>query len=265
MLRHGERELQIVYSVGVTVASFFVPIFVLLLAFFVVTGTMSTRNQVTWWRVVASGVLSGGAICGMHYLGNASISNYKCTYIGTFVAGSVVIAAVASTVALALFFVFRTSWTNSWWKRAGCAVVLAGAVSGMHWCAVMGTRYTLLHVHSSSDVTSRNTTVLVTACLVRPALSLSLDGWIANLCVSQSCVACLTMAGLAIYSARVRKGYANRAQRITIAAAVFDNDGRILVTHDGLLPSEVVTTRFLQKVSRILRPLHGPQVQAPVC
>jgi len=170
----GEPELQIAYSVGVTVASFFVPIFVLLVAFFVVTGTKSSsRNQVSWWRVTMSGTLSGGAICGMHYLGNASISNYRCSYITAFVAGSVVIAAVASTVALSLFFVFRSSWTNSWWKRIGCAFVLAGAVSGMHWCAVMGTRYTLRHVNSNSDVSSRNMTVIVTACLVSRALDLS--------------------------------------------------------------------------------------------
>jgi hypothetical protein len=59
----------------------------------------------------------------------------------------------------------------------------------------------------------------------------------------------MIIAGLAIYSARVRKGYANRAQRITLAAAVFDDQKRILVTPDGLLPSEVVTTTFLQKAS----------------
>ncbi|KAG7284587.1 hypothetical protein NEMBOFW57_010965 [Staphylotrichum longicolle] len=226
-LLNGEPELQIAYSVGVTVASFFVPIIVLLAAFFVVTGTTTSSNQISWWRVSASGTLSGGAICGMHYLGNASISNYRCDYLSAFVAGSVVIAAVASTVALSLFFVFRSSWTNSWWKRVGCAFVLAGAVSGMHWCAVMGTRYTLKHVNSNSDISSRNTTVIVTACL--------------------SFTACLMMAGLAIYSARVRKGYANRAQRITLAAAVFDERGRILVTPDGFLPSEVVTSTFLQK------------------
>lgn len=165
-LAGGEPELQIAYSVGVTVASFFVPIFVLLVAFFVVTGTSTSGNQISWWRVCASGTLSGGAICGMHYLGNASISNYRCDYLASFVAGSVVIAAVASSVALALFFVFRSSWNNSWWKRIGCAVVLAGAVSGMHWCAVMGTRYTLTRVNSNADISSRNTTVIVTACLV---------------------------------------------------------------------------------------------------
>ncbi|KAK4141468.1 uncharacterized protein C8A04DRAFT_14059 [Dichotomopilus funicola] len=233
-LLHGEPNLQIAYSVGVTVASFFVPIFVLLVAFFVVTSTSSSRNNnhVSWWRVTMAGTLSGGAISGMHYLGNASISNYRCDYIPAFVASATVIAAVASTVALTLFFVFKSAWTNSWWKRVGCAVVLAGAVSGMHWCAVMGTQYTLLHVGSTNDTSSRNTTVIVTACL--------------------SFAACLIMAGLAIYSARVRKGYARRAQRITVAAAVFDEHGNILVTPDGFLPSEVVTSTFLQKMGQHL-------------
>ncbi|KAK4119781.1 hypothetical protein N657DRAFT_626081 [Parathielavia appendiculata] len=227
LLNSGEPELQIAYSVGVTIASFFVPIIVLLVAFFVVTGASTSGNRVSWWRVSIAGTLSGGAICGMHYLGNSSISNYRCTYVVPFVVGSVIIAAVASTVALALFFIFRSSWTNSWWKRVGCAVVMAGAVSGMHWCAVAGTRFTLLHVNATSDLRSRNTTVIVTACL--------------------SFAACLIMAGLAIYSARVRKNYANRAQTITLAAAVFDEHGRILVTPDGYLPSEVVTSTFLHK------------------
>jgi MHYT domain (predicted integral membrane sensor domain) len=102
----------------------------------------------------------------MHYLGNASISNYRLGYATSNVIGSVVIAAAASTIALALFFVFKSSWTNSWWKRLSCAVVLAGAVSGMHWCAVMGTNYTLIHLDPRSDLKSRNTTVIVTAVLV---------------------------------------------------------------------------------------------------
>jgi NO-binding membrane sensor protein with MHYT domain len=146
----------------VTVLSFFVPIFVLLVAFFVVT----TTNKVSWWRIGLSGLLSGAAICGMHYLGNASISNYQCNYIVANVVGAAVIATAASTIALALFFVFRAAWTNSWWKRIGCAIVLAGAVSGMHWCAAIGTSYRLVHLGSGSDVAARNTTVIVVACLV---------------------------------------------------------------------------------------------------
>ncbi|KAK4653351.1 hypothetical protein QC762_512520 [Podospora pseudocomata] len=225
-LLNGQPELQVVYSVRVTVASFFVPILVLCAAFFVVT---STRNAsgVNWWRIGVSGMLSGGAICGMHYLGNASISNYHCSYRPANVVGSALIAVAASTVALALFFVFRASWTNSWWKRTGCAIVLAGAVSGMHWCGAVGTTYRLMHLRSSSEMDTRNVTVIVISCL--------------------SVAACAVMAGTAIYSARVRQSYASKAQRITLAAAVFDHQGRILVSPDGALPSEEITSKFLQK------------------
>jgi len=162
-LLNGEPELQIAYSPGVTIASFFVPIFVLLVAFYVVTRT----NAVSWWRIGLSGTLSGGAICGMHYLGNASISNYDCEYNVPNVAGAAVIAAAASTIALALFFVFKAAWTISWWRRLGCAVVLAGAVSGMHWCAALGTKYRLQELTPVDDYDLRNTTVIVVSCLVR--------------------------------------------------------------------------------------------------
>ncbi|KAH7025297.1 uncharacterized protein B0I36DRAFT_332996 [Microdochium trichocladiopsis] len=222
-LLNGEPELQIAYSVPITALSFFVPIVVLLVAFLAV----STTNKVYWWRIALSGCLSGCAICGMHYLGNASINNYRCIYAVANVVGAAVIAAAASTVALALFFVFRVAWTNSLWRRVGCAIVLAGAVSGMHWCAAMGTSYELLRLNLKESGSSRDTTVIPVICL--------------------SIGACFIMAGIAIYSARIRKGYASKAQRIVLASAVFDKRGRILVTPDGVLPSEEITDSFLQK------------------
>ncbi|KAK4195703.1 hypothetical protein QBC40DRAFT_288625 [Triangularia verruculosa] len=225
-LLNGQPELQVVYSVRVTVASFFVPILVLLAAFFVVTSTHNASG-VNWWRIVVSGMLSGGAICGMHYLGNASISNYHCSYHPANVVGSAIIAVAASTVALALFFVFRASWTSSWWRRTGCAIVLAGAVSGMHWCGAVGTTYRLMHLNSMNEMDARNVPVIVISCL--------------------SVAACAVMAGTAIYSARMRQSYASKAQRITLAAAVFDKQGRVLVSPDGALPSEEITSKFLHK------------------
>ncbi|KAJ4417911.1 hypothetical protein N0V85_001652 [Neurospora sp. IMI 360204] len=161
ILHHGEVSLQIAYHAGITAASFFVPIIVLLSAFFITANT----TLITWWRILLSGALSGGATCGMHYLGSAAIRNYTCSYDTGYVVGATVIAVFASTVALALFFVFKALWTNSWWKRLG----------------------------------------------------------------------------------RIRKVYASKAQKITLAAAIFDDHGRILVTPDGNLPSEEITTTFLQK------------------
>lgn len=222
-LGNGEPELQIAYSSSFTALSFFVPIIVLLAAFIAV----GANNTVSWWRVTIGGVLAGAAICGMHYVGNNSIENYVVIYKAVNVVGAAIIAVAASIVSLALFFVFRASWTNAWWKRAACAVVLAGAVSGMHWCAATGTRYQLVNLSASNNELSRNTTVIVVICL--------------------SILACCIMAGVAIYTARIMRRYAHKAQQVVLAAAVFDKDGRILVNPDGLLPSEKITDSFIEK------------------
>lgn len=55
------------------------------------------------------------------------------------------------------------------------------------------------------------------------------------------------MAGFATYTAHTMKRYACKAQQIVLAAAVFDKNGRVLVSPDGLLPSEKITDSFLEK------------------
>lgn len=196
---------------------------VLLTAFLAV----GTNNRVSWWRITIGGALAGGAICGMHYLGNASIDNYNCVYDTVNVIGSVIIAVVASIVALSLFFAFRAAWTNSWWKRGLTAVILAGAVSGMHWCASTGTQYKLVRLNDGTNQLSRNTTVIVVICL--------------------SVVAAALMAATAVYTTNVMRRYADKAQQVVLAAAIFDQTGRILVTPDGLLPSEKITDTYVEK------------------
>ncbi|KAK7973107.1 hypothetical protein PG988_007241 [Apiospora saccharicola] len=224
IILNNEPELQISYSSGITAASFFLPIFVLLLAFIAV----GSNDEIPRWRVGLSGSLSGGAICGMHYLGNASISNYRCEYAIGNVIGASVIAVSASTLALSMFFVFRAAWTNSWLKKTGCMFLLAGAVSGMHWCASIGTKYSL--IQSATTVGDGNSRTATTAVVI--ALSF---------------VAALVMLLAAGLTARTKRKYANKAQLVTLAAAVFDKQGRILVSPDGLLPSEKITDAFPQK------------------
>jgi NO-binding membrane sensor protein with MHYT domain len=137
LLDANDASSQISYNAGYTTLSFFVPILVLLAAFSML-GTNETTSKT---RILIGGTLAGLAICGMHYLGQAGISNYSCSYRIANVVGAAVIAVFASVTALAVFFVLRAAWTNSWWKRATCAMVLAGAVSGMHWTAASGTQY----------------------------------------------------------------------------------------------------------------------------
>ncbi|KAH8679444.1 hypothetical protein BGZ61DRAFT_396378 [Ilyonectria robusta] len=222
-LANGERELQVAYSSGFTAISFFVPIIVLLAAFVAV----GTNDAVSWWRILIGGVLCGAAVCGMHYLGNRSIQNYVCTYNPAFVVGAAIIAVVASIIALSTFFIFRAVWANSWWKRTVSAFILAGAVSGMHWCAAVGTRYRLVNIKTETNEPSRSATVIVVICL--------------------SLGACFILAGSAIFRTRNMRKSALRAQQITLGAAVFDKHGRILVDPDGFVPSAAVTDSFLEK------------------
>lgn len=59
------------------------------------------------------------------------------------------------------------------------------------------------------------------------------------------------MTGMAIYSGWVRRDYASKSQQVVLAAGVFDDKGRIMVSQDGYLPSEVVTDTYLPKVSLV--------------
>jgi len=163
ILGQGEASIQIAYDTGITIASFFVPIIVLLVAFTAV----GSNDTVSIIRVAIGGALAGLAICGMHYLGQASVSNYTCIYEIRNVVGAAGIAVVASITALSVFFILRAAWTSSWWKRALTAVILAGAVSGMHWLASVGTQYRLKQVDlTAGQNLSRESTIMVVIALV---------------------------------------------------------------------------------------------------
>lgn len=163
VLGDGKPQLQIVYSAGFTVISFFMPVAVLFLAFAAV-GSNVTMNTT---RVVSGGALTGFAVCGMHYLGQAGIANYDCVYPIAFVIGAIIIAVVASIAALCVFFLFRLAWDIRWWRRPICALVLASAVSGMHWVASVGTQYRLKKIDPSLvNNVSRALTVIIVLILV---------------------------------------------------------------------------------------------------
>lgn len=65
------------------------------------------------------------------------------------------------------------------------------------------------------------------------------------------------MTTSAVYSRWIRSDYAKKAQKVVLAAAVFDQRGRIMVSKEGLLPSEVVTDTYIPTVS-IAPYLDGP-------
>lgn len=223
VLDDDEPRLRIDYSSGYGALSFFLPIIVLLVTFMII----GANYKVSWKRICCGGVLSGAAICGMHYLGNASIRNYDVVYDRAYIAAASVIAIFDSIISLYLFFKARASWKNTWWKRAISACLLAGAVSGMHWAAAVGTNCRLLYLNERTEL-SQIHAILVVSCL--------------------AVVAALFMIGSSVYATWATKRIANKAQQVVLAVAVFDNSGRILVTSDGLLPSEKITDTYVERI-----------------
>ncbi|KAI1104448.1 FAD dependent oxidoreductase-domain-containing protein [Jackrogersella minutella] len=222
ILGDDEPELRIDYSSGFSALSYFLPIIVLLAAFVAI----GAGYKVTWWRIGSGGVLAAGGICGMHYVGNYSIDNYDCIYDPVYVVGAALIAVFDSIVALSIFFVFRASWRNVWWKRALSACLLAGAVSGMHWVAAVGTQYRLTHLNQLNQ-SPQTQAIIVVICL--------------------SVIGAFFLGGSVIYATWHTRRNANKAQQIVLGVAVFDRLGRILVSPEGLLPSEKITDTYVER------------------
>ncbi|EXJ55525.1 hypothetical protein A1O7_08453 [Cladophialophora yegresii CBS 114405] len=222
VLQGGDPERQILYNPGYTAISFFLPIVVLLFAFY----TLGMPTRVRQLHVAAAGFFTGAAVCGMHYLGQYSVENYTCSYRVQNVVGAAMIAVLASFIALSIFFRLRDAWMDSWWKRVLCGAILATAVSGMHWTAAVGTIY-----HWKRDVSSHGNSRSQTA-IVAAALAMS------------SCVILLIAAfvrGRNKHTAKIK------AQRLVLACAYFDDEGKLMVTQEGTLPSEKITNHYVER------------------
>lgn len=217
ILDHGVESHQLIYSSSFTALSFFLPIIVLLSAYMFI----GTSEDVRIVRVSVGGTTAGLAVVLMHYLGQFGISNYTSVYKIPFVIGSVIIAILASNVALVIFFVSRSRWAGTWWKRIGCSFVLAGAVSGMHWLATVGTSYRLRSAALPKSTLDRKQTVVVVVAL----------------CV----FTCTCLLAYAIVLGTKARQMVTKVRKVTLSAVVFDPDGRLMVSTSGSLPTEVIT------------------------
>ncbi|KAF3308827.1 hypothetical protein TWF173_000704 [Orbilia oligospora] len=217
ILDYGVESHQLIYNSSFTALSFFLPIVVLLSAYMFI----GTNEDVSIVRVSVGGTAAGLAVVLMHYLGQFGVSNYTSVYKIPFVIGSVIIAILASNVALVVFFVSRSRWAGTWWKRIGCSFVLAGAVSGMHWLATVGTSYRLRSAALPKSTLDRKQTVVV----------------VVTLCVF-TCTCLLAYA--IVLGARARQ-MVTKIRKVTLSAVMFDPDGRLMISTSGSLPTEVIT------------------------
>ncbi|EXJ78586.1 hypothetical protein A1O1_08987 [Capronia coronata CBS 617.96] len=222
ILDHGAPDRQIVYKPTFTAISFLVPIVVLLMAFYMV-GVWARAGQIC---IAVACLLTGAAVCGMHSLEQYGVENYTCSYKVKNLVGSAIISVMTSFIALSVFFRLRDTWTDCWWKRFICGAILAVAVSGMHWTAAVGTMYkwkgdSAVHSRLNSQTTIVAATLSMGACMVLLVIAF-------------------------IRSRRMRRARI-KAQRLVLACAYFDEDGKLMVTEEGILPSEKITNHYLEK------------------
>ena len=57
----------------------------------------------------------------------------------------------------------------------------------------------------------------------------------------------------AYFGQRSRRRSADRAQQVVLACAIFDPDGKLMVTPEGLLPSRKITDAFYERVRTFLQ------------
>ncbi|KAL9609642.1 MAG: hypothetical protein Q9167_005595 [Letrouitia subvulpina] len=221
----GQRDLEIEYSPAFTAGSFFLAIGVVALAFYLFNITQS----VNFTGTMVGGFLTGAAVCGMHYTGQGGIINYRVSYDYKYVLGSAIIAVTATTIALGIFFYLKSTWTNNWVKRVLCASVLAVAVSGMHWIATIGTTYHYRRIDHKIGGLGRQATIIIVLCL------------------ALGC--CMALMAIAFLSQKARRRSENQVEQVVLASVTFDEEGKVMVTENGLLPSNKIVDAYQEDVS----------------
>lgn len=223
ILGDGKASIQLVYSAGYSTLSVFLPIIGLTIAF--AAAEFPSRSPVLHWiALTCTGIFAGLSIVGMHYIGNFGITNYELQYLARFLAASVVIAIGDCLAVLMLFYTWRDKWIGVWWKRLACAVALSGGVSAMHFTASTNCIYTLKHYNAPKAIRSRNVQVIV-----------------AGIICGTSAVIVLCVLFFTRHRAKVLK---RSSQKVMLACAMFDPNGRILVTTEGVLPAREITDKY---------------------
>lgn len=219
----GRPTLQLVYNPGFNTLSVFLPIIGLTIAFSV--AEFPSKSPLLHWALLAcTGVFAGLSIVGMHYMGNFGVTNYEIIYNSRYLIASILIAIGDCLGVLAIFYTWRDMWITSWWKRLLCAALLSGGVTSMHFTASTGCEYILKHQTTPGAIKARNIQVEVAGALCAAAA------------VSVLGVLCLTQ-----YRTNKLK---RSAQKVMLACAVFDPDGKVLVTTDGALPAREITNQY---------------------
>lgn len=126
------------YDVAATIRSFFLAIGASAFALYIASGAHLSTLKLT-----LSALLLGAGIAAMHYSGMSAIQiTPMITYEPELVVASIAIAVTASFGALWLFFKLRRGRSRFMqYARAGAALIMGGAISGMHYVGMSASKF----------------------------------------------------------------------------------------------------------------------------
>lgn len=138
MLAFEMPGMSIAYQIPLLLLSVAIAILASALALFIVS-----RPTVSHSALLTAGLTMGAAISGMHYVGMWSMRiPAAMDWNPTVVAASIMIAVVASFIALWLAFRYRLDRSSrAGWIRIGGGIVMGFAISGMHYTAMAAVRF----------------------------------------------------------------------------------------------------------------------------
>lgn len=146
------------YDIPITLLSMIVAIVVVAIGLFLVR-RYGINGDTRFWPLAAGGLVTGLGVAAMHYTGmSAIVINADVSYNPGLVALSVVIAVVASTVAL-----WFTRKVSGLLAVIGAALVMGVAVTGMHYTGMYA--MSMAHDHSASIVVG-NSQELITSLII---------------------------------------------------------------------------------------------------
>ena len=133
-------HIPFTYDVPITLLSMLVGIGASGFALFI-----GSRPQVSMQRLGLSGLVLGFGIAGMHYTGMAAMRmDAAIHYDPLLFAASIILAVVASVVALWIAFTLSSREHDSFGYKIGAALIMGLAICGMHYTGMAAAGYTPL-------------------------------------------------------------------------------------------------------------------------
>ncbi|MBB5713192.1 MHYT domain-containing protein [Sphingomonas aerophila] len=151
MLAFSMPGMEVGYDLGLTLLSLLIAICVTGIAFAVMARSHGSGGQ-----LLAAGLFMGLGVVGMHYMGMAAMQmSAAISYDGLWFSASVLIAIGAATSALWL-----ASRNSGQAEKVVAALVMGGAISGMHFAGIKAATFTGLGVRMEGGPESVGQTAL---------------------------------------------------------------------------------------------------------